>query len=110
MTKPRSSLVSLSDTPYYHCISRCVRRAFLCGEDAYSEQSYDHRRDWVVARLQTLSESFAIVVCAYAIMSNHYHLLGTDIGQCLPDFVRDLNSLLSRQLNAMRGIKGTPWP
>lgn len=75
MTKPRSSLVSLSDTPYYHCISRCVRRAFLCGEDSYSGQSYDHRRDWVVERLQTLSDIFAVDICAYAIMSNHYHLV-----------------------------------
>lgn len=48
MTQPRASLVSVSDTPYYHCISRCVRRAFLCDEDQYTEQSFKHRRDWFI--------------------------------------------------------------
>ncbi|WP_442866193.1 hypothetical protein [Aeromonas sp. QDB30] len=44
MTIARSRQISLQDTPYYHVVSRCVRRAFLCGEDAHSGQSYEHRR------------------------------------------------------------------
>ena len=75
MTRARFQQVSLHNTPYYHCISRCVRRAYLCGDDTVSGQNFDHRKQWLVARIKELAAQFAIDVCAYAVMSNHYHLV-----------------------------------
>lgn len=69
MTQPRSTLIHPSITPYYHCVSRCVRRAFLCGD------AYEHRREWVETKLLDLADIFCIDIAAYAVMSNHYHVV-----------------------------------
>ena len=74
MPYPRSSLVSLDATPWYHVISRCVRRAFLCGEDTVTGRTrastgLDCRAAGALAGV------FAIDVAAYAVMSNHAHLV-----------------------------------
>ena len=75
MTTSRSQQICLTETCYYHCISRCVRRAFLCGYDEYSGKSYQHRRDWVEQQLLRQSQAFCIDVAGYAVMSNHFHVI-----------------------------------
>jgi hypothetical protein len=70
MARPRQTIVSLDDTPYYHCCSRVVRKVFLYGID-----STEYRRQWVDARILEIATIFAIDICAYAVMSNHLYVV-----------------------------------
>ena len=75
MPQARKRLVSTEVTPFYHVISLCVRRHFLCGRDPLTGKDYSGRKKEIQDRLALLAEFFAIDVCAYAILSNHYHLV-----------------------------------
>jgi hypothetical protein len=44
MTLPRKQLVAVEDTPYYHVVSRCVHRNYLCGINTHSGKNYEHRQ------------------------------------------------------------------
>jgi REP element-mobilizing transposase RayT len=83
MALPRSKYVKDGQEGVYHCFSRCVRRAFLYGFDTLTNRDFSHRKEWLVDRLRYLATIFAIEVCAYAIMENHYHT----ILRTLPDIV-----------------------
>jgi REP element-mobilizing transposase RayT len=75
MGYPRKKYVKDEQEGVYHCFSRCVRRAFLFGVDTATLRDYSHRKALIVDRLQFLTTIFAIEVCAYAILTNHYHLI-----------------------------------
>jgi hypothetical protein len=64
MPKPLRSLISREATAYYHCVFRCVRRAFLCGEDKHTGRSFEHRRGWIEERLLELARIFAVDACS----------------------------------------------
>jgi hypothetical protein len=84
VTYPRRQLVPPGLAGTYHCVSRCVRRAFLCGFDRYSGRSFEHRRGWVEQRVLELGDIFAVGVYGYAVMSNHVHV----VVSVLPDVAR----------------------
>jgi hypothetical protein len=69
MAIARAKLVDLTVTRRYHCVSRCVRKAFSLGEGDHN------RREWLENRLEELAEIFAVAVGGYAVMHNHLHVL-----------------------------------
>lgn len=75
MTRDRREKISLEYTPYYHVINHCVRRAFLCGFDRHTGQNLEHRRQWIVDEITQLAGIFSVDVCAFAIMSNQFHVV-----------------------------------
>lgn len=75
MTYPRSHMLDPVAGGIYHVHSRCVRRAWLCGRDAVTGRNFDHRRAWIERRIHWLASIFPVSICAYAVMSNHYHLV-----------------------------------
>lgn len=69
MATARRTIIDLANPGWVHCVSRCVRRAFLAGD------GFEHRKAWIEERLRLLATTFAGEVAAYAIMSNHIHVV-----------------------------------
>ncbi len=65
MPMARKDIVRDGEEGVYHCVNRCVRRAFLCGEDPYLGKNFDHRKVWVKDRLKFLADYFAIAAIGW---------------------------------------------
>ena len=71
----RADIFDPAEVSVVHCINRCVRRCFLCGDDPYTGRNYNHRKAWLEQRLAFLAGQFGIDVLGFAILSNHFHLV-----------------------------------
>ncbi len=60
---PRRLLVDDERPGAFRVISRCVRRVYLCGDEA------EHRRAWVTELIRQATGAFAVDVLSYAVMS-----------------------------------------
>ena len=69
MTIARAHLIDPSLTRWYHCVTRCVRRAHLLGDQEHN------RKEWIESRLQELADCFALAVGGFSVMNNHLHVL-----------------------------------
>ncbi len=70
---PRYEILDPDEVGIYHCVSRCVRRAFLCGVDVVTGRCFDHRKEWIEDATALLASQFAIDVLDSCVMSNHIH-------------------------------------
>jgi hypothetical protein len=70
MTIDRTQLVDLSLARWCHCITRCVRRAFLLGQGDHN------RKERINNRLEELADIFAVAVGGFSVMDNHRSELG----------------------------------
>ena len=75
MATPSRLLMNPAFSEVFHCTSRCVRRAFLCGWDPASGRDFEHRRLWIDERISELALYFGISVISSSVMSNHFHII-----------------------------------
>ena len=69
----RQTSIDPAQVQIVHVWNRCVRRAFLCGQDPLTGKDFEHRRLWARERLEHLASVFGIDCLTFSIMSNHTH-------------------------------------
>jgi hypothetical protein len=108
MGYPRSHLVDPATPGVYHCVSRCVRRAFLCGRDALTGRCFEHRRQLIEDRTHFLAAQFSVSIHAYAVMSNHVHLVVATDPLLPKTWSDDEVQARWRRVLPLRSLRSTP--
>jgi hypothetical protein len=61
MAIARAQLIDVALTRWYHCVTRCVRRAFMLGEREHN------RKEWIENRLEELAGISAVAVGGFSV-------------------------------------------
>ena len=51
----RRDVLADGEIQVVHCINRCVRRAYRCGQDPLTGTDYEHRRELIRQRMEFLA-------------------------------------------------------
>jgi REP element-mobilizing transposase RayT len=81
---------------------RCSERRFFLLPNSHTRQVFEY----ALARAARIT---GVALHAWMVMSNHYHLVVTDLQGRLPEFLRLLNSLVARALNFRYRRKEAFW-
>jgi putative transposase len=98
MTEPRQILPGTT----YLVTRRCTQREFLLKPSPVTNGVF-------LYVLAVAAERFGILVHAFCVLSNHFHLIVTDPEARLPAFEQYLDSLVARALNAALGRSEDFW-
>jgi REP element-mobilizing transposase RayT len=98
MTAPRQVLPGTT----YLVTRRCTQRQFLLRPSKAANQTF-------LYLLALAAERYGVEVHAYCVMSNHYHLVVTDLGARLPACLQFLDGLCGRAFNALLGHREGFW-
>ena len=71
----RAEVFDPKEVAILHICARVVRRCFLFGVDPFTGKNHDHRKVWIEDQLRLLAANFGIDLLAFAILSNHFHLI-----------------------------------
>jgi len=86
----------------YLVTRRCSERRYFLKPSRRTEGIFPYA-------LALYAHRYRVQIHGYCVLSNHYHLVLTDTAGRLPDFMRDLGSLLARATNCALGRWDSFW-